>query len=149
MKYLLILLSFLTISTSCSKDEDFVEQNEKDIIKYIEDNNLDAIKSESGLYYVINKVGSGIGPNISSNVTVAYKGYFTDGKVFDQSSDSGISFSLQNVIRGWTEGITYFRKGGEGILLIPSDLGYGSSGRSGIPGGSVLIFDIKLISINN
>ena len=149
MKYLLILISLITLSTSCSKDEDFVEQNEKDIIKYIEDNNLDATRSESGLYYVINKIGSGSRPNISSNVTVAYKGYFTDGKVFDQSSDAGISFSLQGVIRGWTEGITYFKKGGEGILLIPSNLGYGSRDSNGIPGGSVLIFDIKLISINN
>ena len=148
MKYLLVLLSLITISTSCSKDSDFVEQNEKDIIKYIEDNNLDATRSDSGLYYVINKSGSGARPNISSNVTVAYKGYFTDGKVFDQSSSDGISFSLQNVIRGWTEGITYFKKDGEGILLIPSNLGYGSSDTKGIPGGSVLIFDIKLIDLN-
>lgn len=148
MKYLIIIISLFTLSTSCSKDEDFVEQNEKDIIKYIEDHNLDATRSESGLYYVINEAGYGITPNINSNVTVAYKGYFTDGEVFDQSGESGISFSLQNVIRGWTEGITYFKKGGEGILLIPSNLGYGSSDSSGIPGGSVLIFDIKLIKIN-
>ena len=148
MKYLLVLLSLITISTSCSKDSDFVEQNEKDIVKYIEDNNLDATRSDSGLYYVTNKSGSGARPNISSNVTVAYKGYFTDGKVFDQSSSDGISFSLQNVIRGWTEGITYFKKDGEGILLIPSNLGYGSSDTKGIPGGSVLIFDIKLIDLN-
>ena len=148
MKNILIALSFITVLVSCSKDSDFIEQNEKDIIKYIEDNNLDATRSESGLYYVINKAGSGAKPNINSNVTVAYKGYFTDGKVFDQSSNAGISFSLQNVIRGWTEGITYFKKGGEGILLIPSNLGYGSSETKGIPGGSVLIFDIKLIDVN-
>ena len=148
MKYLLVLISIITLSVSCTKDKDFSEQNKKDIIKYIEDNNLDATRSESGLYYVINKTGTGIYPNISSNVTVAYKGYYTNGKVFDESSDVGISFSLQNVIPGWTEGITYFRKGGEGILLIPSDLGYGSDDKNGIPGGSVLIFDIKLIKVN-
>jgi len=148
MKYIIVLISIITLSISCTKEEDFSEQNRKDIIKYIEDNNLDATRSESGLYYVINKTGTGIHPNISSNVTVAYKGYFTDGKVFDQSSNYGISFSLQNVIKGWTEGITYFKKGGEGILLIPSNLGYGNADKGKIPGGSVLIFDIKLIKIN-
>lgn len=55
---------------------------------------------------------------------------------------------MQGVIKGWTEGITYFKEGGEGILLIPSKLGYGSKDRSGIPGGSVLIFDIKLITVH-
>lgn len=149
MKYFLIIISILTFSTSCSKDEDFSEQNEKDIIKYIEDNNLDATRSDSGLYYVINKPGISLPPHEYSEVTVAYKGYFTNGEVFDESTDNGIKFSLQNVISGWTEGIGYFRKGGEGILLIPSDLGYGSSDKSSIPGGSVLIFDIKLIDIHN
>ena len=52
------------------------------------------------------------------------------------------------MIQGWTEGITYFREGGNGILLIPYQLGYGESGRGSIPGGSVLIFDISLIRIN-
>ncbi|MFT5602342.1 MAG: FKBP-type peptidyl-prolyl cis-trans isomerase FkpA, partial [Flavobacteriales bacterium] len=47
----------------------------------------------------------------------------------------------------WTEGIPYFKEGGSGILLIPSHLGYGKSGTSGIPGNSVLIFDVKLIEV--
>ncbi len=147
MKYLIILLSLITIS--CSKEDDFAEQNENEINAYIEKNNLDAIKSESGLYYVINKAGTGLTPGISSDVKVSYTGYFTNGEVFDKSSSEGITFNLQNVIKGWTEGIRYFRKGGEGILLIPSSLGYGTKDRSGIPAGSVLIFNIKLIKIYN
>ena len=147
MKNILIALVLITSLASCSKDKDFTEENEKEIIKYLEDNNLDATRSESGLYYIITKPGTGLRPNVSSTVTVAYTGYFTDGKVFDKSSDAGISFPLQNVIRGWTEGITYFKKGGEGMLLIPSSLGYGSSDKDKIPGGSVLIFNIKLIGI--
>jgi len=146
MKYLIIFLSLIAIS--CSKENDFAEQNENEINAYIEKNNLDAIKSKSGLYYVINKAGVGLTPSNRSDVKVSYTGYFTDGKVFDKSSE-GISFNLQNVIKGWTEGIRYFRKGGEGILLIPSSLGYGPEDKSGIPGGSVLIFNIKLIEIYN
>ena len=73
-----------------------------------------------------------------------------DGNVFDQSNAAGISFGLNQVIKGWTEGITYFREGGDGILLIPYNLGYGEIGhaRSGIPGGAVLVFDVKLIRVN-
>ena len=51
------------------------------------------------------------------------------------------------MIRGWTEGITYFKEGGSGILLVPSQLGYGSEDYRGIPGCSVLIFEIDLLEV--
>ena len=66
--------------------------------------------------------------------------------MFDQSGSEGASFNLQNVIAGWTEGITYFQEGGDGTLIIPAHLGYGSFEFAGIPAGSVLVFDINLIS---
>ena len=142
-----IILTVLLIS--CNKDETPASaQTEADIIEYIEVNNLDATKSSSGLYYVITNQGNGAKPTSNSNVTVAYKGYFLNGKTFDQSGSQGISFNLQQVIKGWTEGITYFNEGGEGVLLVPSNLGYGSNYYNGIPGGSVLVFDIKLLSVN-
>lgn len=148
MKYLpFLLLTFLFISCKNDNADDYTAQNQAEIEQYITENNLNAQRSDSGLYYVINELGNGVQPNTSSNVTVAYKGYFTDNSIFDQSVE-GISFSLQQVIPGWTEGITYFKEGGAGILLIPSNLGYGPSGREGIPGGAVLIFDINLISVN-
>ena len=143
-----ISLFLLIIFISCDKEDSNKAQTEDDIIQYISDHNLDALKSSSGLYYVITKQGECDKPNSNSNVTVSYKGYFLDGSVFDQSSSQGISFNLQQVISGWTEGITYFNEGGEGVLLIPSNLGYGSKDFNGIPGGSVLIFDIKLLKVN-
>jgi FKBP-type peptidyl-prolyl cis-trans isomerase FkpA len=79
---------------------------------------------------------------------VAYKGYLLDGNTFDQSGANGVAFPLNRVIPGWTEGIPLFKEGGEGILLVPSNLGYGTSGSRSIPGGAVLVFDIKLISVN-
>ena len=149
---LLALVSLLFVS--CLSDSnlempsvDYTVQNEKEIKDYIAKNNLNARKSDTGLYYVIDEPGTGEQPSITSNVTVAYKGYFTSGKIFDQSKPEGISFSLQQVIKGWTEGISYFKEGGSGVLLIPSHLGYGSGGRPGIPGGSVLVFDVKLITV--
>ena len=127
---------------------DYAAENETAILKYIDDNNLVATKSNSGLYYVVNNEGTGDKPTSNSNVTVAYKGYFLDGTVFDQSSASGATFPLNGVISGWTEGIPLFKEGGNGILLIPFNLGYGINGRASIPGGAVLIFDIHLISVN-
>lgn len=155
MKYAIITF-LLVLFTSCSNSNDsgtttqtdFTVENEQQITAYIEDNNLEAQKSTTGLYYVIDELGTGTQPTATDNVTVAYKGYFTDGTVFDESDANGISFGLQQVIKGWTEGITYFKEGGSGILLIPSHLGYGSSTVRSIPGGSVLVFDVNLISVN-
>lgn len=150
MKRILFSLAII-LFFSCGSDDkivDYTAQNEEEILAYIAANELNATKSTSGLYYVINEQGTGNKPTASNNVTVAYKGYFTNGSVFDQSDSDGISFGLTQVIKGWTEGITYFNEGGNGILLVPSHLGYGSSGTRGIPAGSVLIFDVNLKAIN-
>lgn len=149
MKNILIVFTII-LFTSCSKDEapkDYTVQNDEEIKAYIATNNLNAQKSNSGLYYVIDESGTGENPISTDRVKVSYKGYYTDGSVFDESED-GISIILQNVIRGWAEGITYFKEGGSGKLLIPSHLAYGSNDYSGIPGGSVLVFDIELIYVN-
>lgn len=152
MKQLLSTLLVLTLFISCSKDTetvtDYTAKNEQEIKDYLAKNNLTAQRSTSGLYYIINEQGTGTQPTAASNVTVAYKGYFTNGNVFDQSKAEGISFGLNQVIKGWTEGIPYFKAGGSGVLLVPSHLGYGSTNNGPIPGGSVLIFDVKLISVN-
>lgn len=146
------LLSLLFVScleeNKTTKPIDYTAQNEKEIVDFIAKNNLTATKTESGLYYVVKEPGTGVQPAANANVTVAYKGYFTNGSVFDQSNDAGISFGLNQVIKGWTEGIAYFKEGGSGILLIPAHLGYGSNTNGPIPGGSVLIFDVKLIKVN-
>jgi FKBP-type peptidyl-prolyl cis-trans isomerase FkpA len=152
MKQLLSTLLVLTLFISCSKDTktvtDYTAKNEQEIKDYLAKNNLTAQRSTSGLYYIINEQGTGTQPTAASNVTVAYKGYFTNGNVFDQSKAEGISFGLNQVIKGWTEGIPYFKAGGSGVLLVPAHLGYGSTNNGPIPGGSVLIFDVKLISVN-
>lgn len=150
MKHLPLLFLFV-LFLACDKDngpKDFTAANEAEIVAYIADNNLTAQRTASGLYYVIEEPGTGSQPVATSNVTVAYKGYYTNRTVFDQSNANGISFNLQGVIRGWTEGIPLFKEGGNGILLIPSHLAYGSSNYQGIPGGSVLIFEVRLISVN-
>jgi len=155
MKNILTALIALTLFISCSPEnpepqiaKDYTAENEKQITDYIAKNNLTAQRTATGLYYVINEPGEGMQPTTSSNVTVIYKGYYTNGNIFDPGKPEGNSFALNGVIKGWTEGIPYFKTGGSGILLIPSHLGYGPFNSRGIPGGSVLIFDVKLISVN-
>lgn len=151
MKYTLVAL-FSMLLLSCSLEDpkvpDYRTKNDQAINTYLEANDLTAVKSSSGLYYIIDEPGTGDQPTYTSNVTVAYKGYFLNGTVFDESEAEGVSFNLQQVILGWTEGITYFKEGGSGILLVPAHLGYGSYKYNGIPGGSVLVFEVKLISVN-
>lgn len=149
MKYTVIAL-FSVLLMSCSADSsepvDYVAQNEKDIANFVAENNLNAIRTESGLYYVINEEGTGVKPTYTSNVTIAYKGYFLNGTVFDQSDE--VSFDLQGSIAGWIEGLSYFKEGGSGIILIPSSLAYGDNDSEGIPAGSVLVFVVELIKVN-
>ena len=148
MGKLYILLLLLVTFNSCKKEPvDYTEIDEGIITQYIADNNLTAIATGTGLYYVIDTPGTGAQPNSQSTVTVAYKGYLTNGSVFDESASAGISFSLTSVIQGWQEGIPYFKEGGSGILLIPSALGYGNQATSGIPANSVLIFEVALIEV--
>jgi FKBP-type peptidyl-prolyl cis-trans isomerase FkpA len=150
MKKYSILFLLVFVAFGCKKKEDASEQATKDeeaIKSYISSNNLTAIRTDSGLYYVIQSQGTGVSCNANSTVTVLYEGKLTNGNVFDSSPAQGATFGLQNVIRGWTEGIPYFKEGGVGTLIIPSALGYGASGTNGIPANSVLVFNIQLIDV--
>ena len=149
MKYFLPILLVVFSMTSCAKKntEEQASTDEKIIQQYISDNNLNATATGSGLYYVVHSPGAGDGCTSASTVTVAYRGSFTDGSVFEESPAQGVEFSLQGVIAGWTEGIPYFKEGGSGILILPSALAYGKSGSGSIPPNTVLVFDIELIDV--
>jgi FKBP-type peptidyl-prolyl cis-trans isomerase FkpA len=135
------------VFTSCKKSEHRLKKDKKIIEQYLKDHNLTAQMTDEGLYYIIQNPGTGAQPTASSSVKVAYKGYYTNGQAFDASYVAGVEFSLANVIEGWQIGIPKFKKGGNGILLIPSGLAYGPKGKGDIPGNTVLIFDITLIDV--
>ena len=113
----------------------------------------EAVISESGLFWYDMVEGDGPQPESSlSTVEVHYTGWLVDGTKFDSSVDRGetISFPLNGVIAGWTEGVGSMRVGGKRKLIIPSHLGYGDRGAGGvIPGGATLIFDVELVSTSN
>jgi len=104
------------------------------------------ITTDSGLQYKKIKEGDGSSPGQTDSVTVNYKGTLIDGTEFD--SGQGISFPLNGVIRGWTEGLQLMKTGGTTRFFIPSDLAYGATGSGAKIGpNSTLIFDVDLLSI--
>lgn len=141
-------LILLVMAASCQEDvTDYGPIDKKIIEDYLVANNLSAQSTSSGLYYIIEDPGGINHPTINSNVSVNYKGYLTDGTVFDQSYSAGTpaNMALSNLVKGWQEGLQLIGIKGKIKLLIPSALGYGSSAKSIIPANSVLIFDINLV----
>ncbi|APZ45141.1 peptidylprolyl isomerase [Polaribacter reichenbachii] len=147
---LIIVLAFsscLNSETPIEEPIDYDALNEIEIQDYITENNLNPEKSDSGLYYILKEEGVGVSPTTTSNVTVYYKGYTTDGVVFDESTADGTNFNLNGLITGFSEGITYLKEGGEATLIIPSKIGYPYYVYSSFA-GKVVIFDVKLLTIN-
>ncbi|KHD25546.1 peptidylprolyl isomerase [Vibrio caribbeanicus] len=108
------------------------------------------VTTESGLQYKILVKGEGTEkPTTSNTVKVHYHGTLIDGTVFDSSVNRGepISFKLNQVIKGWQEGLTYMSPGDKFRLFIPSPLAYGKGGTGPIPPASTLIFDVELLEI--
>ena len=106
----------------------------------------DARRTPSGLAYKVLREGKGTGsPRSDSRVTVHYTGWTTDGKMFDSSHKGGrpATFGLNEVIKGWTEGVQLMKEGEKTRFWIPQRLAY--EGKSGAPAG-MLVFDIELIS---
>jgi FKBP-type peptidyl-prolyl cis-trans isomerase FklB len=109
------------------------------------------VTTESGLQYEVLHPGSGAKPGATSNVTVHYHGTTIDGNVFDSSVNRGTpaSFGLNQVIKGWTEGLQLMSTGAKYRFFIPSNLAYGEQSPSqAIKPYSTLIFDVELIKIN-
>ena len=113
-----------------------------------------ATTTPSGLTYLITKKGMGRQPKKGETVIVHYTGMLTNGVKFDSSRDRNepLEFKLGagQVIKGWDEGFSNLRVGDHAILLIPSDLAYGSRGAGGvIPPDSKLIFVVELVDVKS
>lgn len=142
MKLFLPLIVITLLIGACKK----TESDRQKMDKYIADHNLKGEYTPSGLYVVIDTLGTGGHPGAKSTVKVEYTGYLLNGSKFDGTqAGKPIEFPLNQVIDGWQEGIPKFQKGGKGKLIIPSQLGYGSYSQPGIPANSVLVFDVHLV----
>jgi FKBP-type peptidyl-prolyl cis-trans isomerase len=108
------------------------------------------VTTESGLQYQIVREGNGVKPTERDTVEVNYEGKNLAGKVFDSSYERGttVSFPLNGVIKGWTEGMQYVGEGGEIMLWIPAELAYGDRNvGSDIGPNEALTFKVELVSV--
>lgn len=124
-----------------AEGEKFLQENKK---------NKKVKVTPSGLQYEILKEGKGEKPTETSQVKVHYHGTTIDGKVFDSSVDRGepIVFGLNQVIKGWTEGVQLMPIGSKFKFYIPQELAYGENAPSpAIKPYSTLIFEVELIGI--
>jgi FKBP-type peptidyl-prolyl cis-trans isomerase FkpA len=132
---------------------DKVASKEKDagksfLEKFVKDEA--ATKTESGLAFKVIKEGTGATPGAEDVVEVHYHGTLSDGTVFDSSVERGktISFPLNRVIKGWTEGLQTMKEGGKTKFVIPAELAYGEAGAPPkIPGGATLVFEVELFKV--
>ena len=121
--------------------ESFLKENAK---------NEGIVTTASGLQYST-PWGTGASPDATDEVTVHYRGTLLDGTEFDSSLKRGepISFPLNGVIRGWTEGLQLMKEGGKTTFYIPQELAYGARPAPGgaIPPYAALIFEVELIKV--
>jgi len=134
----------------------------KTIEAYLAKNKLTAQKTASGLYYVIEKEGTGEVTTPGTTLYVNYAGYLINGTLFDTSWPAiakannmfseerpyeplPVNVGMRQVIDGWDEGLMLLKKGSKAKLIIPSPLGYGESGAGEmIPANSILVFDVEV-----
>lgn len=121
--------------------EEFLEKNKK--------SNPEVKETPTGLQYRILKEGTGSSPSSTDKVKVHYVGKLLDGTVFDSSVERGepSEFGLNQVIRGWTEGLQLMKPGAKYEFFIHPKIAYGSRPRPKIPGNSLLIFEVELLDI--
>lgn len=162
-KNLVYEIKVVSVKTQKELEDEFKNkaqaQNETDdkiMQEYFTKNNLNPTKTSSGLYYIMEKEGSGINPARGQAVTVNYTGRTLDGKVFDSNTDPAMghaqpftfTLGVREVIDGWDEGVALMRKGGKAKLFIPSSMAYGEIGREPmIPKNAILMFDVEVTDI--
>jgi FKBP-type peptidyl-prolyl cis-trans isomerase len=139
-----LLLGLLVVSCKTYSEEDKTKFDQK-IEKFVAKSGIPYTRSESGLYYFIEKEGEGANLKFTDEVSFTYVGKLLNGKTFDgKHKRTPLTFEVSKLIEGWKEAFMYLKKGGKAKLIIPPTLGYGDHDLPDIPPHSILVFDIEI-----
>lgn len=145
----LVLAALLALGAGgCTAPSVDTEQTQQQSVKFMTENKqkTGVVTTASGLQYEILREGSGAMPKATDTVTVNYRGSLITGEQFD--AGEGISFPLNGVIPGWTEGLQLMKEGAKYRFYIPSELAYGERGAGRvIPPNAALIFEVDLVKV--
>lgn len=136
--------------TKVKAEKDAAENQKKGDAFLVDNAKKEGVKTTaSGLQYQVEKLGNGPKPKDTDVVKVHYTGTLIDGTKFDSSVDRGepVTFPLNQVIPGWTEGVQLMPVGSKFKFFLPAKLGYGEHGAGSIPANSVLVFEVELLAI--
>jgi peptidylprolyl isomerase len=149
----LILLSVYRVYKSSDMAQNNAEHKQASIDFMVANADKEDVETtQSGLQHTLLQAGTGsVHPTAKDKVQVHYEGTFIDGRIFDSSVKRGkpTTFGLNQVIKGWTEGLQLMVVGEKRRFYIPAKLGYGNRWTGNIPPGSTLIFDVELLAINS
>ncbi len=127
------------------------ESNHRAAAKFLAENGKkpDILTTASGLQYKVLSAGTGASPKTTDEVTVNYRGTLINGTEFDSSYKRGqpANFQVNRVIPGWTEALGLMKPGAKWQLFIPPQLAYDLRSAPPIPPGSLLIFEVELLSV--
>jgi FKBP-type peptidyl-prolyl cis-trans isomerase FklB len=149
---MLVCLLFAAAPLSAAAADNLAEKNQKEGAAFLADNaKKPGVKIlPSGLQYIVITEGTGKQPSATDMVTVHYRGTLINGTEFDSSYKRGqaASFPLNQVIKGWTEGVQLMKEGAKYRFFIPPQLAYGPRGAGALIGpNATLIFDVELLSV--
>ena len=139
----ILIISLQSCSTYSSEE---LKNFDSEINKYIKDNKLELIKSNSGLYYNILEKGKGDFIQLTDSVSFKYEGKLLSGEIFDKQTKP-ITFNVKDLIAGWKEIMLKLKPGAKVFLIVPPHLGYGTHDLDDIPASSSLVFNMEIIDV--
>jgi len=158
----ILIIALLVTGCSDNTDEELKEKERRALEQYLIENNITVEPTASGLYFIPVEEGDGIKPEETDFVEIEYTGELVDGTVFGTTYDSvaaaeymydqdavygPLRFLLNQLLPGLKEGLTKMNEGGAATLIVPSDIGLGSSSSYLIPAYSTMIYNIKLTTV--
>lgn len=138
----------ITVTTLAERSQ--AERDENLIKAFLQRNNLNATRDDSGVYYIINQPGNGQEINAGSTVYPFYSGRLLDGIEFESNkADTTVNYALKSRVPGWQRVLPRIKEGGKIRMIMPSAFGYGSTGSTGVKMNAILDFDVEVWKVKN